>query len=327
MYNKQIKNLIRNLTKPTKPITFDLVLEGGGFNGMYEVGVLLFIKELEKQGFIKVDKISGVSIGSIMGLSYFTDQLGIFTGYYKELREYWKNNLKLDKYEEKIKKYIIDSMDDECFNKIKNDKLYINYNSVETLENIVQSKYNDKYDLLNAILKSSHLPYITKNELCQEQYFIDGGYPFIFYNRYKQHNRKMLYVSINNISEMTTIMNVKDINCDGKILAGILECYNLFNTGNKNNLCSFIHQWSYNDYIILRIKQIIIKILVISIFLIYRLRQLWGFVLNKCIVKKYLQKIKEYDNFKVFELIIIIIKYFTNNISELYRDFILYYCF
>jgi len=316
MYNQQIRNLISNLERRDKPIILDIILEGGAFNGMYEVGVLLFIKELEKQAFIKVDRISGVSIGSLMGFSYFTDNLELSMEYYKELREYWKHNFNLNIYEETLKK-TINEMKEEDFNNIKNGKLFINYNNVDTLEHTVQDNYNDRNDLMNAILKSSHLPYITNDKMCQEHFFIDGGSPFIFYDREKNTERKILYVSINTLSKMTKMMNVKEINCEGKVLAGILECYNLFHSNQKNNLCSFIHQWNSYDFIILRFKEIFMKILVYLIFFLYKSRD----YLTNC------DNVIKYSNNIYLSPFKMGINFISGNVKELYRDFILYYCF
>lgn len=316
MYNKQIKNLISNLEKPDKPIILDIILEGGAFNGLYEIGVLLFIKELENFNYVKVNRISGVSIGSLIGFLYFSDKLDLAIEYYKELREYWKHNFKMDIYENKIKE-CIDIINDDQFTIIQKGKLFITYNNIDNLEHNIQDEYSDKYDLMNAILKSSHLPYITNDKMCQENFFIDGGTPFIFYDREKNPEKKILYISINNFSKITKMMNVKDINCDGKILAGVLECYNLFHTNQKNNLCSFIHQWNSYDFLSIRIKELIIKIIVYLIFFLYKL---YYYILKSKIVEKY-------ANNTYLTPIKIGTKFITCNIKELYKDFILYYCF
>ena len=72
---KLIENLPDEITKKKKPLVLDLVLDGGAFNGNYLVGALYFLKEMEKRGFVRVDRISGCSIGSFVGLLYFLDEL------------------------------------------------------------------------------------------------------------------------------------------------------------------------------------------------------------------------------------------------------------
>jgi predicted acylesterase/phospholipase RssA len=79
MINSYVTKLIENLpdefTKKKEPLILDLVLDGGVFNGNYLVGALYFLKEMEKKGYIKVDRISGSSVGSFVGLLYFLDEL------------------------------------------------------------------------------------------------------------------------------------------------------------------------------------------------------------------------------------------------------------
>ena len=66
-----IENLASNYTIRDNPIAIDLVLDGGAFNGFYQLGSLKLIKQLEKKGYLKVNKISGVSVGSISILNDF----------------------------------------------------------------------------------------------------------------------------------------------------------------------------------------------------------------------------------------------------------------
>ena len=75
MFQNNIRNLIINLPKKRHPLELDIVLEGGGFNGSFELGALYFLKELEAQKYTSVDRISGASIGSLLGLCYLTNNL------------------------------------------------------------------------------------------------------------------------------------------------------------------------------------------------------------------------------------------------------------
>jgi predicted patatin/cPLA2 family phospholipase len=316
MYNKQIKNLISNIHKPPEPTTLDIVLEGGAFNGMYEIGAMLFVKELEKQNYIKVNRISGASIGSLIAFSYFTDNLENVVTSYKHLKEHWRENLNLEYYETQLNK-IINEMDEKNITHLLNDKLYINYHNVYTLEETVQTTYKDKWDIRDAILKSSHIPTITNQNICQEQFFIDGGQPFIFPEIERKQNYKQLYISINNIRDLSSMMRVKDNNPDAKILAGILECYQLFNTETKTTLCSFIDQWNTMDYIMLRGKRFFLHFIVISLFLFINIQE---------IIERN-EKIKclcEYTGTKLF---IKIFLFLFKNIKLLFYDLTLYYCF
>ena len=72
---KLIENLPDDLKNRTKPLKLDIVLDGGAFNGNYLVGALYFLKEMEKRKYIIIDRISGSSIGSFVGILYFIDKL------------------------------------------------------------------------------------------------------------------------------------------------------------------------------------------------------------------------------------------------------------
>ena len=66
--------------KTNNPLKVDLVFEGGLFNGSYQIGFLNYIKQMEKKQFLKVERVSGCSIGSVMAFLYFTNIL-IFDNY------------------------------------------------------------------------------------------------------------------------------------------------------------------------------------------------------------------------------------------------------
>ena len=60
IYTNLIEQLIPNLPEHTgEPIEFDLVLDNGAFNGLYLLGILLYLKVLESKDRIKVTRISG----------------------------------------------------------------------------------------------------------------------------------------------------------------------------------------------------------------------------------------------------------------------------
>ena len=91
-FNNYINSLIENINSNKFNETYNLLLDGGAFNGGYMFGSLIFIKQLENKNLIKINKISGTSIGSIIGLAYFTNTLNkLFLQFDKILLNY-KNN-------------------------------------------------------------------------------------------------------------------------------------------------------------------------------------------------------------------------------------------
>ena len=70
-----IENLVNNFPITKKKWHLDIVLEGGVANGSYQIGCLLYLKLLEKKCKLKIDRISGVSIGAITGFYYIINSL------------------------------------------------------------------------------------------------------------------------------------------------------------------------------------------------------------------------------------------------------------
>ena len=99
MINEYVIKLIENLPDDLKnsktPLRIDLVLDGGIFNGSYLVGALYFLKEMEKRKYIIIERISGSSIGSLVGFLYFIDALDTMPNLYDITKKEFKENYKL----------------------------------------------------------------------------------------------------------------------------------------------------------------------------------------------------------------------------------------
>ena len=70
-----INTLIDNLNREKIPKNIDLILDGGAFNGGYQLGIIIYLKELENMKILNIDKISGCSVGAIMGAMYVSNCL------------------------------------------------------------------------------------------------------------------------------------------------------------------------------------------------------------------------------------------------------------
>ena len=142
MDNQHIKNLVVNLPGGDNLGSIDLVLEAGAANGSYQIGCLLYLKELEKQNKVKIDRISGSSIGAISGFYYFTDTLDKFQEDYLLLTKCFKEHLNV---------HILKNILEKKFKKLSeenikelNDKLYIVYHDAGQKKQILRKKYKSK---------------------------------------------------------------------------------------------------------------------------------------------------------------------------------------
>lgn len=259
MYLDHINECIQHIECPSDPQILDLVLEGGGFNGSYEYGVLLVLRELEKKGYVKIRRISGTSIGSVLGFYYYTNTLESYMDSMKHMQRKFKEDGSLS-YSQTLLRESIDTMSNETFDKLKDDKLFITYYDVTQRKQMVQSNYVTKEDLYSGIVKSCYIPFLLGDTMTyktgQSNDYIDGGQPYIFKNR-SHDDTKILYVSINQISKLKRMISLhKECDASGRILEGIIDAIQFFMYKKKTHLCSFVNEWNVFDFIYIRIKQI-----------------------------------------------------------------------
>ena len=260
MYKKNIKQLIKNIPKPDTPIIIDLVLEGGAFNGSYELGALYVLKQLERAGYIKIERFSGASIGAVLAFSYLTDTLGLYTNCYKNIRKQWQNELSLTNVKKYIATIIKKHVKQKHIDRMKNNKLFITYYDTDTNTQIVKSVYVDIEDLKNTLQYSVNIPYLMFNKDASNNYiherYIDGVQPFIFHNRSVNDKKKILYLSINHYGKFKNMFSTKNEDtAHGRILEGILDCYNFFLHNKRNGLCSYVNNWGITDFAIVRMNK------------------------------------------------------------------------
>ena len=258
MDNQHIKNLVVNLPSDENLGAIDLVLEAGAANGSYEIGCLMYLKELENQNKVKIDRISGSSIGAISGFYYFTNTLNKFQEDYLLLTKCFKEHLNVHVLKEILEKKF-EELSEENIKEL-NDKLFIVYHDAGQKKQILQKSYENKEDLLNCLLKTSHLPYlVTQNSLCYKEknkFYIDGGIPHIFENR-DNYDKKILYISILGLLDLKGMFSVKkEKNNYGRLLTGALDIHN-FILYNNSRFCSYVNDWKINDFALLRVKQFI----------------------------------------------------------------------
>ena len=95
-YTNIIQDLVNNIDIQNNPKKIDLVLDSGGFKGSYLLGALYYLKYLEKKKYVVINKISGSSIGAIIGTLYLFDRLDLFEKYYPKMKEEFRKDLNLN---------------------------------------------------------------------------------------------------------------------------------------------------------------------------------------------------------------------------------------
>jgi len=224
-----------------KPIHIDVIFEGGLFNGGYLLGVALFLKYLEKKTYIIVDRVSGTSIGAIIGLLYLTDQLDVAIEIYPAIYRQFKKKRAIENFDT-----IMDLVKSRIKTPFKNfscERLFITYHDVKTCSQVVQSSYKTMEDIIDTIKKSSFVPYITYNSHLYKGRYLDGLYPYIF--KQSCAFKKILYINVHSLDKCFAAVSVKNEKTNiHRIFNGILD-FHLFIIKQRNTtMCSYVNDWT-----------------------------------------------------------------------------------
>ena len=251
-----------NIINYKNPINIHLILDGGALNGLFELGSLLYLKELERNNYINVSKISATSIGSLLGYLYLTDDLDkgihIFNKLKHLLNFSQKTQTKREKYYfyELLKTELLHTETDKqrkINNDIFKDKLYISFFDVEKREFSVKSEYINKKDIIETIAYSTYVPYVCGNRLFFKDNYADGVFPHLF-DKYEISSRDMvMYINISSVKYLPNLSGFFSKN-DGKIsriIQGIVETHKYFKfNGENTDFCiNMNHQSSWLAFI------------------------------------------------------------------------------
>ena len=295
MINEYVIKLIENLPDEIKnvkePMIIDLVLDGGVFNGSYHAGALYFLKEMENRKYIKINRISGCSVGSIVGFLYFINSLDLMSNFYEVINTEFRQTYSLG-FIKNMKKYLRDRLPDDKCEKV-NGKLYITYNNIKKGTKPVKSVYKDVDDIINTIIKSSYIPYLIDGNVLYENKSIDGITPFIF----KERENKILYLDLFGSDKLGNLLNVKNEKSNyHRILSGLLDIHSFFIKKSNTPMCSYVNDWSYSNICFNHIKIIIERICIYLIHVLIFIKKNISDEFKETVIYKILSKIS-YDIF------------------------------
>jgi hypothetical protein len=285
--NKLINNLPDQIKNSKNTIKIDLVLDGGIFNGSYLLGALYFLKEMEKNNYIIIEKISGCSIGSLAAFIYFIDCLEIMDKLYEIFFENFKKEYKLNKIMN-LYGYLNDHIPENIC-KIVNDKLYITFYNIKKHKKVIKNKYKNKKDIIDTIIKSCFVPYLINGNKMYKNKYIDGINPYIFKII---DNKKILYLDLFGYDKINNLINVKNEKTNyHRILSGLLDIHNFFIKNASTPMCSYVNNWNIINKTHINIKIIFEKIVIYIIIFSNYLNKQIGDDLNNSIFYKFLSKI------------------------------------
>lgn len=258
-----IDNLPEHLKNKDNPMIIDLILDGGSFNGGYLLGALYFLKEMEKRKYIQITRISGCSIGSLLGFAYLTDNLDISNDFYNKMCKCFKEKNNFEEYKD-LKFFLNNKINDDTYNKI-NNVLFIKYNTIKKGSH-VKCYYKNEDEIIDAIIRSSFVPYIFDGNILYKEKYFDAMNPYIFK---KKSNRKILFLDLSGSDKLHFIYNIKnEKNTFPRSLIGLTEIYMFFIKQTDTSMCSFVNNWNYYKRIRFYIRCLLEKIIYYIIYFI-----------------------------------------------------------
>lgn len=266
MIENYVNKLIDNLPEDTKTKfqRIDLVLDGGVFNGSYLVGAVYFLKEMERRKYIKIERISGCSVGAVVGLLYYIDALDMMPELYEIINAEFKSSLTLSTIKD-IKNILKNKIPDDICSKI-NNKFFICYNDVKNKKKIVKSNYKNIDELIDTIIKSCFVPFFIDNNLLYKNKYMDGINAHIF-KKYK--NKRILHMELFSIDKFMYALSVKNEKTNfHRILAGLLDVHTFYIKKSSTYMCSYVDEWSIINKCKYNAKLLAERIIVFMICLI-----------------------------------------------------------
>ena len=290
--NKLIDNLPDNIKNTNKPLKIDLVLDGGVFNGSYLAGALHFLKEMENRKYIIVDRISGCSIGSIVGFLYIMNRLDLVTNLYAEFNKEFKETYSLNIINY-VKSNLAEFSNEENLKKI-NNKLYITYNNIIKGSKKVKSVYKNWNEMTDSLIKSCFFPYLINGNLLYKNKYLDGISPYIFN---EEPGKKILFMELFSSDKISGIINIKNEKTNHhRILTGLLDIHNFFIKESRTSMCCYVNDWNLFDKFYYKLKTIFEKCFTYIIYLFIVFKKHINIDINNNIYYKLISKIS-YDIF------------------------------
>lgn len=280
-----ITSLIENVPKANIPSEIDLVLDGGAFNGLYMIGCLFYLKELEEIDSIRIKRVSGCSIGAVLGLIFILNKLEMALDVCKDAFKYLRRHQDLKKFVNVFKTRFNEIVVENDVKQL-NGRFYLTYFDARKGKQIVKKYYRSKQDLLDCVLKSLYVPYIIDRNITDDDGCIDGAFPYMFKKR--EGKRKILFINLQSWDKIKKMLYIKnEDNIYPRVFEGLMDAHNFFNTNKPNNMCSYVNDWGILDIILFRMRESIYTILVyilgIGLQLDYVIPSNWK---NVAIVKK-----------------------------------------
>lgn len=251
MIKEYVNKLIENLPPKNsnsdnnrikvKADRLDVVLDGGMFNGSYLAGALYFLKEMERRRYVKVERVSGCSIGAIAAFMYFINSLDLMQELYSLVNEEFKTKHTLHTLKQ-LKILLQHKIPDNVCD-IVNGRLYICYNDVVRSKKVIKSRYKNVDDIIDTLIKSCYVPMLIDGNMVYKGAYMDGINAYIFK---PVHNKRILHMELFSYDKCIYALNVKNEKTNfHRILTGLLDIHSFYIKQSNTSMCSYVHKWTF----------------------------------------------------------------------------------
>jgi len=240
LLNQYINALLVNVDSKKLPKNVNLIFDSGAVNGLLGVGAALYIHHLQEKKYIRVNKVSGCSIGSIIAVWYLCGCPDLIYDFLEDLFNDYKTNKNFFIYEKIIKNSIYKLFDNDDLS-LLNTILHINYYDTKEHKQCIISNFSNRAHLIECILRSSHIPYITSNVYKFNDRYIDGISPYIFelHDKDKENECKNIFIKLIDLQNPLKALTVKnEKNIYTRLLKGVSETNDFF-VNNTTSLCLY----------------------------------------------------------------------------------------
>jgi hypothetical protein len=287
--NDYIKALILNIDKARVHKKLNLVFDSGALNGIYGMGAALYIHNLERIGYINVKKVSGCSIGSLIGLWYLCGCPAEVYSFGETLFAYYKTHKNFFIYKQVVTSVVAYLFATDDMSQI-NGRLYINCYDTKKCKQHRISHYKNRAHLITCILRSSHVPFLTNGATKYADRYIDGIAPY-FLKKNTASPRKNLFINLFSIKHPLSALNIKnEHNIYTRLIKGVIEANEFFVNG-KSDMCKYVDNESYLINFQLYLRENLVLIILALIEAIIKINQSLPLIIRETIIYKQFRSI------------------------------------
>jgi len=186
-----VQTLVTNLPPFSRKL--NVVFDVGALNGVFGLGVALYLQELEKQHKVEVDQVSGCSIGAVVALWYLCGCPLQPLNHIEEMFRLYKNTARLATFQDRLPIFVAalvaevgadagadaEAGKEQTFLQLINKRLHLNYYDTVRQRQVVRTRYKSVAHLMRCLLRTAHIPYIIDGKATRDGRYMDGMFPCI----------------------------------------------------------------------------------------------------------------------------------------------------